>query len=62
MSQLHWATNLNDETKTRCGKTVAQVLIDDEDDVTSCPALDFLSQPDTCKDCVAAIKQRRIPR
>lgn len=61
MSQLHWATNLQDVTKTRCGKTVGQVLTED-DDVTSCDVKDFITQPDTCKDCVAAIKQRRIPR
>lgn len=52
---LHWAPNLKDATRTRCGKTVGQVLGED-DDVTSCPALDFFQIVDRCHPCVDGIK------
>ena len=57
MSQLHHAKNLDDVARTRCGKTVAQVLAE-EDDVTACAVPDYVTEPDACPTCVKAIRAR----
>jgi len=57
MSLLHHAKNLEDASRTRCGKTVAEALAN-EDDVTACAVADFVGQPDTCNACVKAARAR----